>query len=393
MKVALVSEWLDPWRGGAETSTWQLVHYLLQRDVELHVFTRSRPSPRPGLCVHTISGAALSRTRRSVTFAHRVEHRLKRDVFDLVHAVSPLRYADIYEPRGGTVAESVERNLALLSSRSAQELKRRANRFNLKQRYALAVEQEIFRAPDGPMVVAISDYVVRQLKRHYAFPDDRVRKIYNGVDPDTVSDADRARHRAAIRQEFDIPSDHLLVLFVAHNFRLKGLRQWMEALRLLVRRGTTSVRSLIVGKGDSERWHRLAGRLRLGDHLQFTGPSERVHEFYHAADVLVHPTYYDPCSRVVLEAVSAGLPCVTTRWDGAAEVIRDGENGFVLEDPGNVGELAQSIVRLQDPSLRQAVAAACRNLDGEIWMSRHASEIFALYEELLLSTPSSRRMT
>ena len=88
MKVALISEWLDAWRGGAETSTLQFVHHLMDNGVELHVFTRSRPSPTPGMRVHTISGAAMTRTRQSVTFAHRVRRLLEDDAFDVVHAIS-----------------------------------------------------------------------------------------------------------------------------------------------------------------------------------------------------------------------------------------------------------------------------------------------------------------
>ncbi len=93
MKVALVAEWLDPWRGGAETSTHQFIHHLTDGGVDLHVFTRSRPSPTPNMHVHTISGASMSRTRRSVTFAHRVEGLLQADSFDIVHAISPCRGA------------------------------------------------------------------------------------------------------------------------------------------------------------------------------------------------------------------------------------------------------------------------------------------------------------
>ena len=74
MRVALVTEWLDAWRGGAETSTRQFMHHLMDAGVDLHVFTRSRPSPAPGLSVHTLNGAAMSRTRRSVTFAVRAEN-------------------------------------------------------------------------------------------------------------------------------------------------------------------------------------------------------------------------------------------------------------------------------------------------------------------------------
>jgi UDP-glucose:(heptosyl)LPS alpha-1,3-glucosyltransferase len=390
VKIALVSEWLDAWRGGAETSTLQFIHHLMDRGLEVHVFTRSRPSPTPDLFVHTISGAAMSRTRRSVTFAHRVERRLRSDSFDIVHAISPIRYADIYQPRGGTIAETIERNLALRARPPARTLKRYANRFNLKQRYQLATERALFRDPEGPVVVAISGYVVRQLMEHYALPEERIRAIYNGVDADSTTADERARHRDVIRREFGVAPDQCLVLLVAHNFRLKGVQRWMEALALLGRRGVRDVRSLVIGRGESPRWHRLASTLGIADGLRFVGPSDRLLEFYHAADVLLHPTYYDPCSRVVLEAMVAGLPCVTTRWDGASEMIVDGANGFVVDDPSDVDALADRVDRLRDAPLRRSLGEAARAIFDRVSMAGHADRMIALYEEVRRGTLATR---
>ena len=382
MKVALVAEWLDAWRGGAETSTLQFMHHLIDHGVEVHLLTRSRPSPTLGLHVHPIRGASMSRTRRSVTFAHRVESFLEDNAFDVVHAISPCRGADLYQPRGGTVAETIERNIALRCNRMTRSLKRYANQLNFKQRYLLALERELFNDPGGPLVVAISDYVVRQLKEHYAMPDSRIRKIYNGVDLRSTTDQKAARDRAEIRREFGVARDDCLVLLIAHNFRLKGVARWMEAQAELVRRGITDVRSLVVGDGDSERWHRLAARLGLGEFLTFTGPSERVPAFHRAADVLVHPTYYDPCSRVVLEAMIAGLPCRTTRWDGAAEMIEDGRNGFVLRDPSDVASLVNRVNQLRDAALRRQLGGAATAVTDRVSMARHTDELLALYREL-----------
>lgn len=382
MKVALVSEWLDSWRGGAETSTLQFIHQMMDRGVELHVFTRSRPSPTPGLFVHTISGASMSRTRRSVTFSHRVERILRADSFDVVHAISPCRFADIYQPRGGTVAETIERNVALRETARARRLKRYTTRLNLKQRYLLLLERNLFAPGEGPIVAAISDYVVRQLKEHYDLPDERIRRIYNGVDPDRSSDRQRAEHRRAIRADFGIAENDVLVLLIAHNFRLKGVNRWMEALAELRNRGFGNIRSLVIGRGESARWHRLAARLNLENRLTFVGPSDRVGEFLHAADILVHPTYYDPCSRVVLEGMAAGLPCITTRWDGASEMIVDGTNGYVLDEPTDIETLAQRVEKLSDAGLRKRIGLAASAVADRISMSRHAQEMVSLYEEV-----------
>lgn len=390
MKVAIITEWLDPWRGGAETSTQQFMHHLMDRGVELHVFTRSRPSPTPGLSVYSLNGAAMSRTRRSVTFAHRVERRIREGSFDLVHAISPCQGADVYQPRGGTVAESIERNIALCAPGTAQRFKRHANWFNFKQRYMLGVERKLLGQRNGPTVVAISNYVVRQLKQHYDLSDDRICKIYNGVDADPTPPSQREVDRKTIRNEFGISADDLLVLVVAHNFRLKGVHRWMEAVALLRRRGISDVRTLVVGRGDSHRWHRLADRLGVSKVLTFVGPSERVRVFHHASDVLVHATYYDPCSRVVLEAMVAGVPCVTTRWDGASEMIVDGKSGFVLADPGDVDALAQRVTSLRDARKQREMGIAAAKIAEQVSMARHADEMIELYKRLLPTVESRR---
>ena len=154
----------------------------------------------------------------------------------------------------------------------------------------------------------------------------------------------------------------------------------MEALSLLSRRGVGDVRSVVIGKGESKRWHHLAAKLGLQRNLTFIGATERVRAFHHAGDLLVHPTYYDPCSRVVLEAMSAGLPCITTRWDGAAEMIEEGVSGYVVEEPWYIELLADRVDRLRRPDLRRAIGAAAATTARSVSMERHTAEILALYE-------------
>ncbi len=382
MRVALVTEWLDAWRGGAETSTRQFMHHLMDAGVELHVYTRSRPSPVPGLFVHSVSGAAMSRTRKSVNFALRVDRMLGEETFDIVHTFVPIRRADVYQPRGGSVPETMERNIALRSSAAMQWCKRCANRLNLKQRYMARMERAMLEGLNPPTVAAISRYVARQFEQHYEISSDRIRLIYNGVDQDPLQSCNRELERAALREEFGIKDDEILVLEVAHNFRLKGVHHWLQAMELLRKQGHKNIRSLVIGRGDSPRWHHRAKKISLDGVLEFLGPSERVRLFYHAADVLAHPTYYDPCSRVVLEAMASGLPCITTRWDGASEIVTNGVSGFVLDEPDDVEKLCDGVESLLDPELRKRMGAAARIAVEPFSMARHASEMLKLYEEL-----------
>ena len=391
MKVALISEWVDPWRGGAETSTLQFLHHLLDHGVEVHLFTRSRPAAAPRLHVHHIGGASMSRTRRSVTFAHRIEPILRSGDFDVRHAITPCRFVDIYQPRGGTVAESIERNLALRKSRGGRAWKRLGNRFNLKQRYQLHLEQTLMLDPSGPVIVAISDYVVRQLRRHYRLDEGRIRKIYNGVDKRERSESKRLEIRNSVREEFGIGDAEVLALSVAHNFRLKGVGRLLEAMSMLLQRGVGDIRALVVGKDDAPAWSRRARRLGVASQVRFVGPSNRVDHLYAAADLLVHPSYYDPCSRVVLEAMVAGLACITSEWDGASEMIVDGQNGFVLSDPSDVTGLADLMQKLRDAQFRRKLGGQASRIIDDVSMARHASAMIEVYRDIATTRPPAVR--
>jgi UDP-glucose:(heptosyl)LPS alpha-1,3-glucosyltransferase len=110
----------------------------------------------------------------------------------------------------------------------------------------------------------------------------------------------------------------------------------------------------------------LARRLGVAGRVRFAGYHADMREVYCASDFLVHPTFYDPCSNVVLEALLCGLPVVTSRHNGAAELLTraDAEGrcaeGFVLPEPHDHARLAGCMNELIDPKRRRQCAAAAR---------------------------------
>jgi UDP-glucose:(heptosyl)LPS alpha-1,3-glucosyltransferase len=383
VKVALIMERIEPWRGGAETSAQQFIQHLARKGIHLEIVTRSRLPAAPRMNVHTIKPGGTTRALRTAGFVREADRMASRLEVDLIHAITPCMSAHIYEPRGGTTPETIERNLALRPVGPRRSLKRMANWFNRRQRWMLRLESALLRRNPPPLVIALSDYVIRQLQRHYQFPVERIRKVFNGVDPDPANAEARSHHRTIIRQMYGIGEDEPLALAVAHNFRLKGIGRWIEATALLKRQHGLRVRSLVVGKENPIRWQRVAASQGVGDCLQFVGPTKRISAFYHAADLLVHPTYYDPCSRVVLEALAHGLPCITTRFDGSSEVVQPGLNGYVLDDPEDVASLVGFVLRLADPAVRSGMVQCAVASGRTANMQRHAEKLIEVYNELV----------
>lgn len=381
MKIALVIERVEAWRGGAETSTMELGRLLTDRGHEVHLITTTNAQSLPDITIHTLRCPAVLRSLRTASFAKRTAAFLRRTDFDIVHAISPLPGADVYQPRGGLLREVMERNVATRPTASRRLLKRATMAMNVKQRALLDLERRIFR-PDGPTILAVSDYVARQCRRFYDVAEPRVRVVFNGVNVQPPIPEQRRKDRAALRKEHQFADDVLVLLFMAHNFRLKGLYPLIETTGRLVVSGFKRFHLLVVGRDNVVPFQKRINAVGLSEYVTFTGPTRRSTEFFLGADVCVHPTFYDPCSRVVLEALALGLPVITSSYNGAAEVIHDGCNGFVIKTPDDIGLWARRIEDLASPDLRSKISVNARKLREDITMTRHVEQLEKVFTEI-----------
>ncbi len=103
MKLAIVIERIEAWRGGAETSTLELARLLVERGHDVHLITSSScPSP-PDMTIHHVGVAGVIRPLRTATFIRRATDQLAGRRFDVVHAVVPMPDADVFQPWGGLI--------------------------------------------------------------------------------------------------------------------------------------------------------------------------------------------------------------------------------------------------------------------------------------------------
>ena len=186
--------------------------------------------------------------------------------------------------------------------------------------------------------------------------------------------------RAAARQLLGINAETSVLLFVAHNFKLKGLEELIRAAAGLFGRNWLL---LVAGRDQPRRYRHLAQNLGIQDRIRFLGSVKDPRELLVASDLLVHPTWYDPCSRVVLEALGCGLPVITTSHNGAAEVIERARHGFVIDSPRDITALCSAITQGLEPEVQQACRAAAGQMREQLSMARHAGELQMLYGDVL----------
>jgi UDP-glucose:(heptosyl)LPS alpha-1,3-glucosyltransferase len=114
----------------------------------------------------------------------------------------------------------------------------------------------------------------------------------------------------------------------------------------------------------------------VANDVAFLGDVEDPVPAYHASDVFVLPTLYDPCPLVVLEALACGVPVITTAYNGATELMTLPRDGVVLNDPMDVMELALAMLRFDEAEVsrlaRERVEASRRpELRADMMHEKH----------------------
>ena len=376
MKIGIVIEELDPARGGAQQWTWQFVHWLVAVGHEPHVVARRFADcvQNAGLVLHTTRPA-----KARLDFGAAAEEVLRELKLDVVHDMGDGWYCDVLMPHNGARGAALQQNLQLLPAWLRPIKSRLAGLLPRYREFAEMSRRQY--AADGRIVIALSKMVAADLQKHHGVKLEQIRLIYNGVNTDRFSPAHRSQHREAVRAKLHVQPGETLFLIVAHNFALKGVPTLIRAVAELAWEGLP-VRLAIAGGRRTGRAARLAKQVGIADRVELLGSVPDAAPYYAATDVYVQPTFYDPCSLVVLEALAAGVPTITSRFNGAGELITPGVEGSLVQDPADVGELADCLRWWCDPQRRERAGVAARQLALAQSWERNCQEILALYEEI-----------
>jgi len=374
MKIGLVLEHFDPRRGGLEGWTWHYAFRLAAQGHEVHVVACDFASadPRlPSIVPHPVT-AKNSPWPRALAFAR----CLRQLDLDIVHDMGCGWLADVFHPHGGSTRAFQEHNLMRIPV---------WRRFRLwrEQRYReqARIEARRHRLPHS-LVAAVSKMVWLHFEKFHGLNPSRLRLIYNGVDTGHFSPDAVRPLREAKRRELGLSENDLVYLMVAHNLKLKNAAVLLEAFARLPVSGT-GPQLLIAGGRKVRPFEQQAGSLGVADRVRFHPAVEDVRSLYAAADVMVHPTWYDPCSLVTLEALACGLPVITTCFNGAAELMADGREGFVLSDPADSTELANRMRLLFDREQQAKASVAARSLAQQHGLEQQDGLFLQLYQEIL----------
>jgi UDP-glucose:(heptosyl)LPS alpha-1,3-glucosyltransferase len=220
---------------------------------------------------------------------------------------------------------------------------------NRKHPQILKLENSLFRSGGARIVIANSNLVKNEIIREFQFPPNRITVIHNGL-PDIHFKA-KPVARSASRSDWGMYGNELAVLFVGSGWGRKGLQYAIQAVNKINQRDVR----LIVAGTDKKKLD-SSGRIR------FLGPVREMASVYAGADLFILPTVYDPFSNACLEALSFGLPVITTPLNGFAEIMVPGVHGDIVRDPANIDGLVAAILEWKDLAKRATARPACIEL-------------------------------
>lgn len=368
MKIALVRRKYSPF-GGAERYLGDLAGHLVQAGHEVHIFSAQWPVSmvHPSLILHAVPMVRGQGILELLTFNRNVDRALGRESFDIIQSSEKTGVQDLYHGDDGCHRQY------LLQRRLYEPLARwigiRINPFHF---LTLALERRLFESSPTKFFVAISRRGREEILSHYPSAQSKIRVIYNGLEL-TKGSSSYEKTDPGKKTEKN-------VLFVGSGFFRKGLFFLIEAMAQLQK--WEPVTLTIIGSDNLKRVKRMAERFRVSDRIILVGPSNQVDRYYRKADVLVLPSIYEPFGNVCLEAMAYGLPVVTSRAAGAAEVIVPGKNGWVVDDPAAVPTLTEAVIQALKLDREEVQKTNERILPGFSW-DHHLQALTGLYREVL----------
>jgi UDP-glucose:(heptosyl)LPS alpha-1,3-glucosyltransferase len=356
MKIGLVRRGYSR-TGGAEAYLRRFAEAAAEAGHAIVLFSERWPSEEwPFELVPVASNSPRS-------FADAMVALRPRDACDFLFSLERIHTCDAYRAGDGVHAAWLERRAPFEPAWKAW-----FRRFNQKHREILALEKELFGPRGARAVIANSALVREEIVKHFQYPAAKIQVIHNGVPAFSAPAEARAHTRASLR----LKEDDCAILFAGSGWSRKGLRFAIEAMNAAnLDRATL----FIAGRGNPHAQPKCG-------HTRFLGPVTHMPALLAAADVFILPTIYDPFSNACLEALTAGLPVITTAQNGFSEIIESGVEGEVVAQPNDIPALAGAIKAWSDPTRRAAAKPRLAALAARHTITENVRQTLAAIQAL-----------
>jgi len=302
--------------GGLQRDFLSIARECLKRGYQVDVFTMEwSGTEEPGLNVILLNNHCWQNHSKRVQFAKAVQPYLKN--YDLVMGFNKMPGLDIYYA-ADTCYQTKARLHRFLGYR-----------FTARYYHTARLEKAVFTPEAQTHIFLLAPQVGKDFIQCYRTPANRFHLLPPGIAKDRIAPDNASILRKKIRAAFNIPTDELVVLAIGSGFKTKGLDRTLKAMAALPSPLKKRTHLYVIGQDRSQPFEKQAKNLSV----HFLGGRNDIPDWLLAADLLVHPAYNENTGTVLLEALVAGLPVITTDICGYAHFIQQAKAGVVLPSP------------------------------------------------------------
>ena len=308
--------------GGLQRDFLKIALSCQQQGHQIRVYTLGWQGDVPvGVKVMIVPVSAITNHSLYERFSDWVQENLSLDPVDVVVGINKMPGLDVYYAADSCYEEKAN------SQRSW--IYRLLPRYRHFSRY----EKAVFGRASKTQILMISKVQKPFFDRHYQTQEGRIQFLPPGISRDRVAPDDVAQRRRVKRAELGLNDDEKMLLMVGSGFVKKGLARALYSVRALPRVERRKVRFFVIGEDNPVRFKHLIFLLGITQNVTILSGQDDIPDFMFAADLLILPALDEAAGIVLLEAVVAGLPVLTTENCGYAHYITDSDMGAVVPMP------------------------------------------------------------
>jgi len=315
-----------------------------------------------GVNVMIVPVSAITNHSLYERFSDWVQENLSLDPVDVVVGINKMPGLDVYYAADSCYEEKAN------SQRSW--IYRLLPRYRHFSRY----EKAVFGRASKTQILMISKVQKPFFDRHYQTQEGRIQFLPPGISRDRVAPDDVAQRRRVKRAELGLNDDEKMLLMVGSGFVKKGLARALYSVRALPRVERRKVRFFVIGEDNPVRFKHLIFLLGITQNVTILSGQDDIPDFMFAADLLILPALDEAAGIVLLEAVVAGLPVLTTENCGYAHYITDSDMGAVIPMP------------FEQKVLNKKLGSMLRDKNRSAWVEKgrrfaESASIYSLHQD------------
>lgn len=308
--------------GGLQRDCLKIARLCVERGHEGILFTRTWQGERPReLRLELFGRNGFSNVGRNRAWLNQLAATLPQRGLDGCIGFNKLPGLDVYYGSDPCYVAKVKR------------LKAAWFRWLPRFRHFAALERAVFDRGGATHILLLTPHEIPVYQQAYGTEAERFHLLPPGIERREFSEASRQAARRRLRAQYHWPWTDRLLLFVGSGFRVKGLDRVIAALAALPGELKGQTRLVVIGQNRSGPFAGQARRAGVSERVHFLGGRGDVPDWLLASDVLVHPAYSESAGMILLEAMAAGLPVLTTDTCGYASHVEGARAGKVLASP------------------------------------------------------------